>query len=319
MKYRNMGDSGLKVSLAGLGCNNFGGRIDEEASHQVVNAALDQGITLFDTADIYGGSLSEEFLGRALETRRQEVVVVTKFGLPMDKREDINRGSRRYAMAAAEASLKRLGTDYIDLYLLHTPDPETPIEETLEAMDSLVRDGKVRYVGCSNFAGWQIADADWRARVDRRQRFGAAQNEWSLLERSIEAEVVPACERFGLGIMPYFPLASGMLSGKYRRGQPPPEGTRLAKADEGDYPGLLSDRNFAKVEALTAWATERGHTLLELALAWLASHPIVSTVIAGATTPEQIKANVAATTAWALDADELAAVDQVMEDAVSQA
>ncbi len=315
MKYRNMGSSGLKVSLAGLGCNKVGARIDEAASHRVVHAALDRGITLFDTADIYGAGVSEAFLGSALGARRQDVVVVTKFGLPMDKREDVSRGSRRYAIAAVEASLKRLGTDYIDLYLLHRPDPDTPIEETLEAMDSLVRQGKVRYIGCSNFTGWQIADADWHARVEGRVRFVAAQNEWSLLERAIEAEVAPACERFGLGIMPFYPLACGMLTGKYRRGAAAPEGTRLAGVEETYYPGLLSKRNFAKVEALEAWAGERGHTLLELALAWLASRPVVATVIAGATKPEQIEANAAASTGWTLDADEFAAIDAVLKDA----
>jgi aryl-alcohol dehydrogenase-like predicted oxidoreductase len=315
MKYRNMGDSGLKVSLAGLGCNNFGARIDAEAARKVVDAALDFGITLFDSADIYGAGKSEAFLGRALGKRRHDAVVVTKFGLPMDKRADINRGSRRYAIAAVEASLKRLGTDYIDLYLLHTPDPQTPIGETLEAMDALIRQGKVRYIGCSNFAGWQIADADWHARTDGRQRFVAAQNEWSLLERKAEAEVAPACERFGLGIMPYFPLACGLLTGKYRRGAALPEGARLTKVDDSYYPGLLSERNFAKVEALEAWAGARGHTLLELALAWLASRPVVATVIAGATTPEQIEANAAAVTGWTLDADELGALDAVLKDA----
>ena len=315
MKYRNMGDSGLKVSLAGLGCNNFGARIDAAATRKVVDAALDRGITLFDSADIYGAGESEEFLGRALGKRRHDAVVVTKFGLPMDQREDINRGSRRYAIAAVEASLKRLGTDYIDLYLLHTPDAQTPIGETLEAMDALVRQGKVRYIGCSNFAGWQIADADWRARTEGRQRFVAAQNEWSLLERTAETEVAPACERFGLGIMPYFPLACGLLTGKYRRGAALPKGTRLAKVDESYYPGLLSARNFAKVEALEAWAGARGHTLLELALAWLASRPVVATVIAGATSPEQIEANAAAVTGWTLDADEMSALDAVLKDA----
>lgn len=318
MKYRNMGNSGLKVSLAGLGCNNFGHRVDQRGTRMVVDAAIDAGITLFDTADIYGASLSEKYLGRALGKRRRDVVVVSKFGLPMleglGARDDVNRGSRRYVVAACEASLKRLGSDYIDLYLLHTPDPETPIGETLDAMSRLVDQGKVRYIGCSNLVGWQIADADWQARADGSQRFIAAQNEWSLLERDIEAEVVPACERFGLGIMPYFPLASGLLSGKYTRGKKPAKGTRLAGADDY-YRSLLSDANFDKAEALEAWAAERGHSLLELALAWLASRTVVSTVIAGATKARQIKANVAAINGWTLDVDDMAAVDDVLKGA----
>ena len=318
MEYRNMGGSGLKVSLAGLGCNNFGRRLDQRGTRAVVDAALDTGLTLFDTADIYGGSLSETYLGRALGARRQDVVVVTKFGLPMLKglgaREDVNRGSRRYAIAACEASLKRLGSDYIDLYLLHSPDPETPIAETLDAMSRLIDQGKVRYIGCSNFAGWRIADADWQARRDGSHRFIAAQNEWSLLERDIEAEVVPACERFGLGVMPYFPLASGLLSGKYKRGRKPPKGARLA-TDDDYYRALLSNADFTKIEALEAWAATRGHGLLELAIAWLASRPVVSTVIAGATKARQVKANVAATLGWRLDGDEMAAVDAILKGA----
>jgi aryl-alcohol dehydrogenase-like predicted oxidoreductase len=315
MQYRNMGNSGLKVSLAGLGCNNFGRRVDQKGTRVVVDAAIDAGINLFDTADIYGGSLSEKYLGRALGKRRQDVVVVSKFGLPMleghGAREDVNRGSRRYVVSACEASLKRLGSDYIDLYLLHSPDAKTPIGETLDAMSRLVDQGKVRYIGCSNLSGWQIADADWQAQADGNQRFIAAQNEWSLLERDIEAEVVPACEHFGLGIMPFFPLASGLLTGKYKRGKKPAKGTRLA-ADDNYYRSLLSDAHFDRAEALEAWAAERGHSLLELALAWLASRPVVSTVIAGATKAKQIKSNVAAINGWTLDADEMAAVDVVL-------
>jgi len=316
MEFRTMGGSGLKVSLAGLGCNNFGRRVDQRGTRTVVDAAIDAGITLFDTADIYGASLSEKYLGRALGARRQDVVVVTKFGLPMraglGAREDVNLGSRRYAIAACEASLGRLGSDYIDLYLLHTPDRETPIAETLDAMSRLVDQGKVRYIGCSNFAGWQIADADWQARSDGSQRFIAAQNEWSLLERDIEAEVVSACERFGLGIIPYFPLASGLLSGKYKRGRKPPKGARLA-ADDDYYRALLSDANFTKIEALEAWTAKRGHSLLELAIAWLTSRPVVSTVIAGATKARQVKANVAATLGWRLNGDEIAAVETILK------
>jgi aryl-alcohol dehydrogenase-like predicted oxidoreductase len=316
MEYRNMGGSGLKVSLAGLGCNNFGRRVDQRGTRAVVDAAIDAGITLFDTADIYGDSLSEKYLGRALGKRRQDVAVVTKFGLPMraglGAREDVNLGSRRYAIAACEASLRRLGSDYIDLYLLHTPDSETPIAETLDVMSRLVDQGKVRYIGCSNFAGWQISDADWQAQINGSQRFIAAQNEWSLLERDIEPEVVPACERFGLGVMPFFPLASGLLSGKYKRGRKPPKGARLA-ADDDYYRALLSDANFTKIEALEAWTAKRGHSLLELAIAWLTSRPVVSTVIAGATKARQVKANVAATLGWRLNGDEIAAVETILK------
>jgi aryl-alcohol dehydrogenase-like predicted oxidoreductase len=298
MDYRRLGDSGLKVSEVGLGCNNFGMRIDQEATNAVVAAALDAGINFFDTADIYGGQKSEVMLGQALGARRGEVVLATKFGNPTGAAIDQRGASRGYVIKAVEASLKRLGTDYIDLYQIHLPDPETPIEETLRALDDLVSAGKVRYVGNSNFAGWQIADADWIARGGRLARFVSAQNNYSLLERKVEFEVIPACERFGLGLLPYFPLASGLLTGKYHRGEPPAEGTRLAAWGERGA-RALSERNFDRLETLSAYAEERGHTLLELAFAWLLGHPAVSSVIAGATRPEQVQANVAAA-AWRL-------------------
>jgi len=304
MKLRRLGASGLKVSEVGLGCNNFGMRIDEKATEAVVGAAIDAGVTLFDTADIYGGTKSEEFLGKALGKRRGDIVLATKFGMRIGDDERKKGGSRRYIMRAVEDSLTRLKTDWIDLYQMHQPDPDTPIDETLRALDDLVTQGKVRYIGNSNFAGWQIADADWTAAGS--SRFVSAQNQYSLLERRVEHEVLPACENFGLGFLPFFPLGSGLLSGKYRRGEAPPEGTRLA-AWGSRGAAALSEKNFDKVEKLTGWAQDRGHTILELAFAWLLGHDVVSSVIAGATSVEQVKAN-AATAAWELTAEE---VDEV--------
>jgi aryl-alcohol dehydrogenase-like predicted oxidoreductase len=307
MKLRRLGASGLKVSEVGLGCNNFGMRIDAKATDAVVGAALDAGITLFDTADIYGGTKSEEFLGKALGKRRGEVVLATKFGMRIGDDPRRMGGSRRWIMRAVEDSLTRLSTDWIDLYQFHSPDPDTPIDETLRALDDLVTQGKVRYIGNSNFSGWQIADADWTAAGGTR--FISAQNQYSLLERKAEYEVLPACEHFGLGFLPFFPLASGLLSGKYRRGERPPEGTRLA-AWGARGQAAMSDRNFDKVEKLEAWAGERGHTILELAFAWLLGHEVVSSVIAGATSPEQVKAN-AATADWVLSPDEVEEVGKL--------
>jgi aryl-alcohol dehydrogenase-like predicted oxidoreductase len=309
MDYRRLGDSGLKVSVVGLGCNNFGMRIEQEETTAVVDAALEAGINFFDTADIYGGQRSEAMLGEALGKRRGDIVLATKFALPTGDGPDQRGGSRRYVMKAVEASLKRLGTDYIDLYQMHFPDADTPIEETLRALDDLVTSGKVRYIGNSNFAGWQIADADWIARGQHLNRFVSAQNNFSLLERKVEFEVIPACERFGLGLLPYFPLASGLLTGKYRRGEAPQQDTRLAAwGSRGAQ--ALSDQNFDRLDKLTAYAEERGHTLLELAFAWLLGHGAVSSVIAGATRPDQVRANVAAG-AWRLTPEEVEAVGKL--------
>lgn len=308
MKVRRLGNSGLKVSAVGLGCNNFGMRIDAAQTQAVVDAAIDAGITLFDTADIYGGTKSEEFLGQALGKRRHEIVLATKFGMQAGQDPKKRGGSRKWIMQAVEDSLKRLGTDYIDLYQHHQPDADTPVDETLRALDDLVSQGKVRYLGNSNYTGWQIADADWTAAGGNR--FVSAQNLYSLLERDVEREVLPACEHFGLGFLPFFPLASGLLSGKYRRGAPPPEGTRLqAWGARGE--AAMSDANFDKVEALEAWAKHRGHTLLELAFAWLLGHPVVSSVIAGATTPEQVRTN-AATAEWTLTPEDVAEVGKLV-------
>jgi len=274
----------------------------------VVDAALDAGITFFDTADIYGGTKSEEFLGKALGKRRGDIVLATKFGMRIGDDPRRMGGSRRWIMRAVEDSLTRLGTDWIDLYQFHSPDKDTPIDETLRALDDLVTQGKVRYIGNSNFTGWQIADADWTAAGGAR--FVSAQNLYSLLERKVEFEVLPACEHFGLGFLPFFPLASGLLSGKYKRGEKPPEGTRLAAwGPRGAV--ALSDKNFDKVEKLEDWARERGHTILELAFAWLLGHEVVSSVIAGATTPEQVKTN-AATSAWRLTPEEVQEVGDLV-------
>jgi aryl-alcohol dehydrogenase-like predicted oxidoreductase len=306
MEYRRLGTSGLKVSEVGLGCNNFGMRIDQEETTAVVGACLDAGINFFDTADVYGGSKSEVMLGEALKGKRHEVVLATKFAMPMGQSPYQRGGSRRYVMSAVEASLKRLNTDYIDLYQMHGPDKDTPIEETLRALDDLVTQGKIRYIGNSNFTGWQVADADWIARTEHLNRFVSAQNNYSLLERKVEFEVTPACERFGLGVLPYFPLASGLLTGKYKRGEGAPDGTRLA-AWGARGQAALNDKNFDTLEALSSYAAERGHDLLELAFGWLLGHGVVASVIAGATRPEQVKANAAAA-AWRLTPSE---VDEV--------
>jgi aryl-alcohol dehydrogenase-like predicted oxidoreductase len=303
MQLRRLGSSGLKVSVIGLGCNNFGMRIDQAQTRMVVDAALDAGINFFDTADIYGGSKSEVFLGEALKGRREKAVLATKFANPMGEGAYLRGGARRYIVKAVEDSLRRLQTDHIDLYQMHVPDPETPIEETLRALDDLVRAGKVLYIGNSNFAGWQIADADWTSRTGGLERFVSAQNNFSLLERGVEREVLPACERFGLGLLPYFPLASGLLTGKYQRGEPPQQGTRQAAWGKRGA-AALNDRNFDRLEALEKWAGQRGRRILDLAFAWLLGHGVVSSVIAGATSPEQVQAN-ARCAEWILTSEEV--------------
>ena len=331
VEYRSLGNSGLQVSLSGIGTNPFGLKMGEAEVTAVVNEALDQGVTLFDTADHYSEGAAETLIGKALGRRRHEAVIASKFGWNMEGVTYQAKGSRHYMHWAVEQSLRRLNTDYIDLYQYHRPDNITPIEETLDALDDLVRAGKVRYVGCSNFEGWRIADAHWTARSRSTNHFVSAQNRWSLMSRDVEADVIPACERFGLGMLPYSPLMGGMLTGKYKRGQEHPQGSRLALFKEAaTNPDVLmttdrhwpfrapeferrtaSDANFDVVERLTAYAEERGHTTHELAIGWLASKPVVSSVIAGATTPEQVRANAAAVEAWRLSAeesDEVAAV-----------
>jgi aryl-alcohol dehydrogenase-like predicted oxidoreductase len=304
MELRSIGS--LRVSVAGLGCNNFGMRIDAEATDRVVAAALDAGINFFDTADIYGSTKSEEFLGRTLGQRRREAVVATKFGMAVD---DKRRGARPdYVRRAADDSLKRLGTDYIDLYQLHQPDPEVPIAETLGAMNDLVKAGKVKEIGCSNFSAEQLNEAS-RATKPAAARFVSLQNEYSLLHREPETNVLPACERLGLAFLPYFPLASGLLTGKYERGKAPPKDSRLSLQWTSRF---TTEKNVRIAEALKAFAASRGHTLLELAMSWLASRPQVASVIAGATSPEQVRANAAAVN-WSLTREELAEIDQVSQ------
>jgi aryl-alcohol dehydrogenase-like predicted oxidoreductase len=309
MRFRPLGDSGLIVSIVGVGCNNFGRRIDRDASHKVVNAAVDAGITLFDTADTYGTphGASEELLGEALGSRRDDVIVATKFGSDMEGvngRDFGARGSRRYVQIAVEASLRRLHTDRIDLLQMHEPDPTTPIEETLSALDDLVHAGKVRYLGSSNVSGWQIADAEWTARTSGFERFVSVQNEYSLLERGIEDEVIPACEEYGIGVLPYFPLAQGLLTGKYPRGEQPTTGRLRNRAH------LVENANHDAIEGLQDYARELGIDILDLAIGGLAAQPAVASVIAGASTPEQVNANVAAGL-WEPTAADLARIDDI--------
>ena len=314
MEYRNLGPSGLRVSLVGLGCNNFGAKLDLEATRAVVHQALDSGITLFDTADIYGGhGGSETQLGQILGERRKEIVLASKFGLAMTEDGHHQGGSRRWIMTALEDSLRRLQTDWIDLYQLHTPDSLTPIEETLRALEDLVRQGKVRYIGCSNLPGWQVMEAHWTAVVNGISEFVCCQDEYNLLNRAIEAELLPAMARHGLGLLPYFPLASGLLTGKYAR-QAMPEGARLTDTPSFANRIYLTDRNWAVVEALTGFAEARGHSLLELAFAWLTARPETSSVIAGATRAEQITANVEAI-GWTLTGEEMAEIDRITSPA----
>lgn len=304
MTYQQLGTSGLTVSTVGLGTNNFGSRMQPEAVDAVVGAALDAGITLFDTADVYTRGESERLLGRALGSRRDEAIIATKFGLDVNGLNGPDwgvRGSRRYVRRAVESSLERLGTDYIDLYQMHRPDPYTPIEETLSVLDDLVREGKVRYLGCSNFAGWQIVDADWAARTRDLEPFISAQNEYSWLKRGVETEVVPALEHVGAGLLPYYPLASGLLTGKYRRSQDAPEGSRLARSGQTD---KLAGADFDTIEKLAEFAAERDLTLLQVAIGGLAAMPTVASVIAGATSADQITANVAAGL-WVPTSDDL--------------
>ena len=298
------------VSAVGVGCNAFGARIDFDQTKAVVEAALDAGISLFDTADSYAGGVSEEFLGRALGARREDVIVATKFGMGDHDAEHFGaHGGRRYVRRAVEASLRRLGTDYIDLYQLHRPDPITPIEETLDAMSDLVTEGKVRYIGSSNLTAWQVVDADWTARSAGRQRFISAQNEYSLYNRIAEEELVPACERFGIGLFPYFPLAYGLLTGKYQRGEAAPEGSRLAAQGS-----RLAGADWDRIEALQAFADARDLPLLTVAIGGLGAQPAVASVISGATRAEQITSNVAAGE-WEPSAGDLAELDELRHSA----
>lgn len=312
MEYRQLGRSGLKVSAVGLGTNNFASRLDDDTARRVLDAALDLGVNFVDTADIYGSGAttqsgaSEEQLGRVLEGRRDRVFIATKFRNPMSDSPTERGASRAWIAKAVENSLRRLRTDHIDLYQVHTPDPETPIEETLRALDDLVHSGKVRYVGHSNFAAWQIADADWTARTEHLSRPISAQMHYNLLDRAIQAEVIPACEAFGLGVIPYFPLESGLLTGKYGAGR---EGrgrlVESARASE-----IMNPATMERVARLEAWAASTGHSLLDLAFGWLLSQPIVGSVIASASSAEQVRANVMAAE-WRLSMDQMAAVAEL--------
>jgi len=308
VEYRHLGRSGLLVSAVGLGCNNFGRRADLTTSTAVVHQALEHGVNFFDTADIYGpGGVSEEYLGKALATRRDDVLIATKFGGLMGD-ETFKRGaSRRYIMSAVEASLTRLGTGYIDLYQIHLPDPGTPIEETMRALDDLVHQGKVRYIGHSNFAAWQVVECHYIAQSQYLHRFVSAQNEYSLLKRDVEAELLPACTAYGVGVLPYFPLASGFLTGKYQKDAPLPEGARLTN-NQSAREEIMTPQNWDILARLSAFAQRHSRTLAELSIAWLLSRPVVGSVIAGATKPEQIEANVKAA-AWRLTPEDVAEVD----------
>jgi aryl-alcohol dehydrogenase-like predicted oxidoreductase len=310
METRRIGS--LEVSVVGLGCNNFGWRIDEAATRRVVDAALDAGVTFFDTADIYGGTKSETFLGRALGARRARAIVASKFGMEVAPGK---KGARpEYVRQAAEDSLRRLGTDYLDLYQLHQPDPSVPIAETLGALDDLVQAGKVREIGCSNFSAEQLREAERVSREGGRARFVSVQNEYSLLHREPEAEVLPACAALGIGFLPYFPLASGLLTGKYRVDAAAPEGARLSSGGglSARFGRFMTPEGFAQLDRLAAVASRRGGTLLDLAFAWLLSRPAVSSVIAGATSESQVRAN-AATAGFRLAPDDLAEVDAILQ------
>ena len=307
MEYRQLGKSGLQVSAVGLGANNFGRRVDAQGTATVIGHALDVGINLIDTSNSYGGTLSEEYIGRALKGRRDQAIVATKVSSRMGDGPNRAGNSRQHIMMEVENSLRRLDTDYIDLYQIHWVDPNTPIEETLRALDDLVRQGKVRYIGCSNFSAWQVCEAIWTSKTKGLTSFASVQPAYSMLNRAIEGELLPFCAEYGVGVLPYYPLANGFLTGKYRRGQQAPQGTRLSENDRG----MLTDAMFDVLEDLEAFSDERGHTVLELAFAWLLASPAISSVIAGATRVEQVIANSKAA-AWHLTADEMGQIDTLL-------
>ena len=310
MEYRNLGSSGLRVSLVGLGCNNFGMRLDLEQTRAVVDRAFDLGITLFDTADMYGGrGGSETQLGKILGHRRKDIVLASKFGMAMSDDGTKIGASRRYIMSAVEDSLRRLKTDWIDLYQLHQPDPLTPLDETMQALDDLVTQGKIRYIGCSNLPSWQVVESQWISKSMGLNRFVSCQDEYNILNRNVEAELIPAMQKYGCGLLPYFPLASGLLTGKYKRTEMP-EGARLTDMPTFANRVYLTDENFDIVDNLNKFAHKTGHSILELAFGWMASRPTTASIIAGATKPEQIDANVAAVN-WVLSQSEIDEVDKI--------
>lgn len=311
MEYRRLGNSGLKVSAVGLGGNNFGWWADEQTSIPVIHHAIDLGINFLDTADVYARGQSEEFIGKAIKGKRTNLIIATKFANQMGDDPNERGGSRRYIIQAVDASLKRLQTDYIDLYQMHIPDPTTPMGETLRALDDLIRAGKVRYIGCSNFAAWQMCEAIWISRTNTFSTFISTQPMYNLLSRGIERELVPCCQHYGIGIIPYSPLASGYLTGKYRQGETPPEGTRLSGSDPR-FQRVFNEANWNKLGKLESWAKEHNHTVGELAIAWLLAKPMVSTVIAGARKNEQVDANVAAGD-WQLTPEEVAEVEALLQ------
>lgn len=307
MEYRQLGNSGLQVSAIGLGTNNFGRRMDLDQTRVVINHALDVGINMIDTANSYGGGMSEEYIGAALKGKRHQAIIATKVSSRVAEGPNNAGNSRQHIIAEVENSLRRLGTDYIDLYQIHWWDPNTPIEETLRTLDDLVHQGKVRYIGCSNFMAWQICESAWTSRVAGVASFISLQPRYHMLDREIEKEIVPFCKQYGVGVLPYYPLANGFLTGKYTRGEPAPQGTRLAEDDRG----MFSAANFDILEGLEKFAVDRDHSVLELAFAWLLANPTVSSVIAGATKAEQIVGN-AKTVDWKLSQENMGEIDLIL-------
>jgi aryl-alcohol dehydrogenase-like predicted oxidoreductase len=310
MRYRKLGQSGLEVSIVGLGTNNFGRRLDDKATAIVVDQALEIGVNFIDTANMYGGGLSEEYIGKALKGKRNQALLATKVSARMGQGANQSGNSRQHIMEQVEISLKRLNADHIDLYQIHFPDPRTPIEETLRALDDLVHQGKVRYLGCSNFSSWQVCEALWTSKAGRLESFVSVQPEWNMLNREVENELVPFCRTYGVGIIPYFPLASGFLTGKYRPDAAVPEGTRFY-GDTRRQERTLTKENFSLLVSLEEFAKQRGHSMVELAIAWLLASPQVSSVIAGATSGEQVVANAAACD-WDLSSEEIQLVDKLL-------
>ncbi len=308
MEYRRLGKSGLKVSEIGLGTNTFGGRADEKTSIAIIEQALESGVNFIDTADIYTRGQSEEIVGKAVKGKRLQFVIATKFGYPTSVSPRERGGSRNFVMRAIDSSLRRLNTDYIDLYYIHFPDVETPVEETLRTMDDLVRSGKVRYIGCSNFAAWQLGEARWTSRLHNLESFIAVQSRYNMLDRSIERELVPCCQTHGVGVVPWGPLASGFLTGKYHRDQEMLARIVNMQRSYGDVP---TNANFDKLAKLETFAKERNHSVGELAIAWLLSHPWLGSVIAGATNPEQVLLNTASAR-WKLTAEDIAQLDKIL-------